>query len=179
MVDLVHTILGGLAGFLGFGMGIGVVVWLIRTFVDQRRWRQISKTQAEVHAKLLDRFTNHADLMAYMQSPAGAKFLESAPIRLDTTPRPLGAPIGRILWAVQGGLVLVAGGIGLVVVSYQVPEEAAQPLHALGVIGVSLGVGFVISAIISYLISQRLGLIDRAALAQRREESGGASVTQE
>ncbi len=173
-VDLLNTILGGLAGFLGFAMGIGLVVWLIRTFIDQRRWNRLAKVQAEVHSKLLDRFTSNAEMLAYMQTPAGAKFLESAPIRVDSGPRPVGAPLSRILWALQGGIVLVAAGVGLMVVSGQVPDDASQPLHALGVIGIALGAGFVISAIISFVISQRLGLIEVDAL-RRRPDSGAAS----
>ena len=35
--------------------------------------------------------------------------------------------------------------------------------------GIALGLGFVISAIISYMISERLGLIERATPAARAE----------
>ncbi|HVP47038.1 MAG TPA: hypothetical protein VMT32_10665, partial [Bryobacteraceae bacterium] len=77
-------------------------------------------------------------------------------------PRSVGAPLGRILWSVQGGVVLMAGGIGLQVVSGRVADDASQPLHALGVLAIALGLGFVISAIISFVISQRLGLIEKA-----------------
>jgi hypothetical protein len=69
-------------------------------------------------------------------------------------------PQGRILWSVQGGVVLIAGGIGLQVVSGRVSDASSQPLHALGVLGIALGVGFVISAIISFVISRRMGLIE-------------------
>jgi hypothetical protein len=79
---------------------------------------------------------------------------------LDAAPRSVGAPLGRILWSVQGGVVLVAGGIGLQVVGARVADDAAQPLHALGVLGIALGVGFLVSAIISFVISHRLGLIE-------------------
>jgi len=116
--------------------------------------------QTDVHTKLLDRFTANEDLVAYIQSPAGSKFLESSPIKLDPGPRIMGAPLSRILWSVQGGLVLVALGIGLQVVRRGVTDEAAQPMHALGVLAIALGLGFLISAIISYVISQRLGLIE-------------------
>ncbi len=78
---------------------------------------------------------------------------------------------GGYLWSVQGGVVLMAGGVGLQVVSGQVTDGAAQPLHALGVLGIALGLGFVISAIVSFVISQRLGLIDVGA-APRTEQPG-------
>jgi hypothetical protein len=158
-----------LAVFAGFGMAIGLLVWLIRTFVDFRRWSRLAKVQTDAHTKLLDRFTANDDLLAYINSPAGSKFLESSPIKLDAGPRTMGAPLGRILWSVQGGLVLMAGGIGFLFVSGRVAEEASQPLHALGVLGIALGVGFVVSAIISFVISHRLGLIEMASAAHRVE----------
>jgi len=155
----------GLAVFAGFGMAIGLLIWLIRTLIDYRRWSRLTKVQTEVHTKLLDRFAANDELLGYIQSPAGAKFLQSSPITLDAAPRSPGAPLGRILWSVQGGVVLVAGGIGLQVVSGRVADAASQPLHGLGVLGIALGLGFVISAIISFVISRRLGLIEPASPA--------------
>jgi hypothetical protein len=155
--------------FTGFSMAIGLIVWLIRTFIDYRRWSRLAKVQTDVHTKLLDRFTANDDLIAYIQTPAGSKFLESSPIKLDSAPRAMGAPLGRILWSLQGGLVLIALGVGLQVVSGRTGDESAQPLNALGVIALALGIGFAISAIISYVISQRLGLIEKATLASRND----------
>jgi hypothetical protein len=146
--------------FTGLAMAIGLLVWLTRTIIDFRRWRQLAKVQTDVHTKILDRFTSNEDLLAYIQTPAGSKFLESSPIKLDAGPRSVGAPLARILWSVQGGLVLLAGGIGLLVVSGRVANDVSQGIQALGVLGIALGLGFVISAIISFVISRKLGLID-------------------
>jgi len=170
--EMWKEVLSDFAGFAGFGMGIGVLIWLIRTLVDYRRWNRLTKVQTDVHTKLLDRFTGNDDLLAYIQSPAGSKFLQSSPITLDAGPRSVGAPLGRILWSVQGGVVLMAGGVGLEIVSGRLSEDAAQPLHALGILGIALGIGFVVSAIISFVISHRLGLIDQAAPAFRPETTG-------
>jgi hypothetical protein len=168
-VEIWQNVLAGLAVFLGFGMAIGLVIWLIRTFIDYRRWSRLATVQTDVHTKLLDRFTANEDLLAYIQSPAGSKFLESSPIALDAGPSSVAAPLGRILWSVQAGLVLLAAGIGLRFVTGQVAGDAVQPLHVLGILGIALGIGFVISAIISYMISERLGLIERATPAARAE----------
>jgi hypothetical protein len=169
ILNMWRDALGGLAAFTAFGLAIGLLVWLIRTIVDYRRWSRLAKVQTDVHTKLLDRFTANEDLLAYIQSPAGAKFLESSPITLDAAPRSVGAPMARILWSVQGGVVLVAGGIGLLTVSARADAVASQPLHALGVLGIALGLGFVISAIISFVISRRLGLIGPASRPPRAE----------
>jgi hypothetical protein len=162
-------VLEQLAIFAGFGMALGLLIWLIKTTIDYRRWNRLTKIQTDVHTKILDRFTGNEDLLAYIKSPAGAKFLESSPITLDAGPRSVGAPLGRILWSVQAGLVSAAGGIGLEIVGGQVANEAGQPIHALGVLGIALGVGFVLSAVVSYAISHRLGLIDLPQAAARIE----------
>jgi hypothetical protein len=148
MVQMWEEVLGGLAALTAFAMAIGLFIWIVRMVIDYRRWNRLAKVQTDVHTKLLDRFTGNEELLAYIQSPAGSKFLESSPIRLDAGPKSLGAPLGRVLWSVQVGLVLVAAGIGLQVMSFRLPEEASQPLHALGILGIALGSGFVASALV-------------------------------
>lgn len=142
----------------------GVLVWLVRTIIEHRRWNRVSKIQADVHNKLMDRFTSNEELLAYIQTPAGKRFLESAPIPLDPGPRAVSAPVGRILWSVQVGLVLAAGGFGLQYVSGSIDKDVSQPLFAVGVLGVAIGAGFVLSAVVSYLLSRRLGLFEPAPL---------------
>jgi predicted acyltransferase len=63
----------------------------------------------------------------------------------------------------------MAVGVGFQVVSRQVTNDAVQPLQALGVLAIALGVGFVLSALISFVISKRLGLIEPAP---RTEQPG-------
>lgn len=167
-LGLWRTVLDGMAVFLGFGMAIGLIVWLIRTIIDYRRWNRLAKVQTDAHTRILDRFTDNEELLAYIQSPAGAKFLQSSPIMLDAAPRSIGAPLGRILWSVQAGFVLAAAGFGLQSASSRVSGDASQPFMVLGILGIALGIGFVISAIVSYVISWRLGLIEasRSGVAQ-------------
>jgi hypothetical protein len=158
--EMWQNVMAGVALFLVFGTVTLVLTWLVRTLIDYRRWLRLSKVQTEVHSKLLDRFTSGEDLAAYLQSSPGRKFLESAPIPLDMGPRSIGAPLGRILWSVQAGLVLALGGAGLQYVSMGIIDEAQQPIRALGVLALMFGIGFILSAVISYLLSQRLGLLE-------------------
>jgi hypothetical protein len=147
------------------GLGVATLIavsfgWLIRLLVDYRRWYRLSKVQAEAHTKLLDRFTANEELLAYVQSPAGSRFLESAPIALDPGARRMGPPFNRILWSAQVGIVLTAAGLGLRYVSGRFADtDASQPLFALGVLAVALGLGFLLSTGVSYVLSQRLGLL--------------------
>ena len=62
---------------------------------------------------------------------------------LDIAVRAVGAPVNRILWSVQAGVVLAAGGLGLWFAKASVIEEAAQALNVVAVLAIALGVGFV------------------------------------
>ena len=148
----------------GFSVAIGLLTWLIRTFLDYRRWNRLSKVQTEVHTRLLDRFSNNEELMAYIATPAGSKFLQSAPISLDTgtSSKSMGAPLNRIMWSLQAGLVLAAAGIGLMIASGRVGEDVYLPLEIMGIFAAALGLGFAVSAAVSYVLSRKMGLLDPA-----------------
>jgi len=141
----------------------GSFVWLIRTLIEHRRWSRLTRTQAEVHNKLLDRFTGNEELLAYIQTPGGKRFLESAPIALDPGPRAVSAPVGRILWSVQVGVIVVAAGVGLRFISFNIDKTVSQPLSAMGILAAAIGAGFLISAFVSYILSKRLGLLAGAS----------------
>jgi hypothetical protein len=164
-VDMWRDVAQGLIIFSVFLVVTGILAWLVRTLLEYRRWLRLSRVQTEVHTKLLDRLTANEDLLAYIQSPTGKKFLESAPIPVDAGPRSLSAPVGRILWSVQAGVVLAAGGFGLLYVSSNVVEDVAPAIFAMGVLAVAFGAGFVASAGIAYLLSQRLGLLEASSKA--------------
>ena len=136
------------------------LAWLVRTIIEQKRWSRLSRTQTEVHNKILDRFATSDELLAYVKTPAGTKFLESAPIAVGTEPvaQPQNAPMQRIIWSVQIGVVVALGALGMFLVSFRFEKEAAADLFALGVIAFCVGVGFILSAAISLMLSNRLGL---------------------
>jgi hypothetical protein len=160
-LEMFQMILIGTGFVLGFSAFLGVLVWVIRALIDHRRWLRLSRTQADVHTKLLDRLTTNEDLLSYIQSPAGRRFLESAPITLEQEPRVTSAPVARIIWSLQAGLVLAALGAGFWFVQMRVSPEAAEGFFIIGVMAFALGVGFTASAVMAYVISTRLGLLQR------------------
>ena len=159
-VRVFGEVMGGallLCGFIAFFTTVG---WLGRLIVDYRRWLRATKTQTDVHAKLFDRLTSNEDLLAYIQTPSGQRFLQSAPVPLDAGPRAIGAPIGRILWSVQAGIVLAVVGMGLWFAKSNAVEELTGPMNIVAILIVALGVGFAISAAVAYAMSLRLGLLE-------------------
>ena len=132
--------------------------WLVRTLIEQKRWNRLSRTQSDVHNKILDRFGTTPELLEYIKTPAGTKFLESAPIPLRAEQASPSAPIARILWSVQIGVIVAAAAIGLLIVSTRFADESGRALFALGVIALCIGGGFVASAAVSGILSRRLGV---------------------
>lgn len=149
-----------LENMIVFGIFIfiaAVLAWLVRTIIEQKRWSRLSQQQAEVHNKILDRFGNTEELMQYIKSPAGGKFLESAPIPLHTETRvPRNTPMARVMWSIQLGIIVAAGAFGLVLVSFRFDRETAADLFAMGTIGFCIGGGFIVSALISLFMSRKL-----------------------
>lgn len=134
---------------------------LLKYIVEYRRWHRVSKVNAEVHNKILDRFASNEEMLAYIDSPAGRRFLEATPIAPSNSggSRFVAAPFARILWSVQLGILLAFLALGLYVVSGRVVEEIQQLMVSLAVVGFCLGLGFVLSAAASYAISRKLGLL--------------------
>jgi hypothetical protein len=158
--NLAEGVLAGLAGLTIFATVVGFLAWLSRALLNYRYWLRASKVQTDAHTKLVDRLTSNEDLLAYVQSPAGQRYLASAPVSVELTRRTVGAPVGRILWSVQVGVVMALAGVGLLVAKGTVVDEAAQVLQVIAILAIAVGVGFVLSAFVSYVLSQRLGLLD-------------------
>jgi hypothetical protein len=150
--------------FVGAFAVVAAVVFALFSFlkyiVEYRRWHRTAKQNAEVHNKILDRFGSNEELLAYIDSPAGRRFLEATPIAQAAPPeRSVGAPFGRILISVQLGVLLVALGAGFWFVSGRAVEEVRPVLWSLAVLASCLGVGAIGSAGVSYALSRKLGLL--------------------
>ncbi len=162
-LHVVETIFEGawvLIGFLGFFTLVG---WLARNIMQHRTWQRASKVHADAHAKLVDRLTSNEDLLAYVQSPAGQRamgLMAGTRAVHDSVMQPVIAPVNRILWSMQAGVVIAAAGVGLWFAKNNVIEEAAQPLYVVAMLAIALGVGFVVSSIVAYAFSRQLGLLD-------------------
>jgi len=158
---VVENVFDGAMFLIGVVSFFTLIGWLGRALIDYRTWQRASKIQADAHAKLVDRLTANEDLLAYLQSPAGQRAtMSTTRPGLDIAMRAVGAPVNRILWSVQAGVVLAAGGLGLWFAKASVIEEAAQALNVVAVLAVALGVGFVASALVAYGLSRQLGLLE-------------------
>ena len=131
------------------------VLWTI--FSTIRRYK-IASLQADIQAKLVDKFGTTQDLIAYSGTETGREFLRSLSLEQRS-------PYDRIIGAVQAGIVSFLIGAALLFLRSRV-SGGEQALLVFGTILATLGVGFVLAAAASYSLSKSFGLLDRAS-AQR------------
>lgn len=156
--EALGVLLGGIA--VGFVMLLfaGVVIWLVRAFIQHRRWLKASTVQAEFHTKLLDRLSTNEELVAYVQSPAGRRFLEAVPVRAEAEGPSFSAPVGSILWSLMAGIVLSVLGGGFRYAGNFIKDDAQNAMTVVGVVILSLGLGFIFASLMAFAVSSRLGL---------------------
>jgi hypothetical protein len=163
---------------IAFAFGLTAIFVLARMFVENRRWSRIFKLQSEVHGKLIDKFTSNQELAAYMETDAGRKFLEAAPIPIGIEQgRRMPSAVARVLTPLQAGIVMVLLGIGLLTLRHAGPDMDT-PMLFFGTIVLMPGIGFIISAGVSWLLAAKLGLMPADTAAQSRYDSplGASSV---
>lgn len=126
----------------------GFVVWTV--FSTIRRYKT-AKLQAGLQTKLLEKFGSGQELLAYVQSDAGKRFLDSLTMEQKT-------PYGRILGAAQVSVILVLLSFAFLFLRGRV-SGAEEGFLVFGTIALCLGIGFGLSAALSYYMSKSFGLL--------------------
>jgi hypothetical protein len=153
-----------------FIAGMGALLWLIRILLENRRWTRLFRLQSEIHSKLIDRFASNQELLSYMETEPGKRFLEAAPIPIAfERDQRLPGGLTRILGPLQIGIVMTLLGTGLLILEHKLSDrqhglsDLAGPLLVFGMVALMSGLGFIISAIVAWRISERLGLMPQPA----------------
>jgi len=152
-------LLNDLPPTLAMGAFLLTFMWLARLFIDNRRWTRIFNMQNQVHTKLIEKFSTSQEVGAYMETEAGRRFLEAAPIPLNLgSEQRVPNAVARVLTPVQIGVVLVLLGIGFLMLRHAGPDMNT-PMLVLGTIILMPGIGFIISAGITWVLATRMGLM--------------------
>lgn len=131
----------------------GTFGWVVYTISTNIRKAHASRAVADLHSKLLDKCAASQDLVAYLESGSGQKFLESAGAEGSQ-------PWSRILNAIQAGFVLSLVGVAeLIVRSFEQNTDTGEFLLITGAVALAIGVGFLISAATSFALSKSWGLL--------------------
>jgi hypothetical protein len=164
-----------LAPFLAIALILGGLFWLVRLLVENFRWNRAFKVQTEMQSRLLDKFATNEELIAYLDTDAGKRILQlpAIPSSIEPGPRPVGM-LGRMLTPLQLGAVLISVGIGLQILHHSFPGDPGlmKGLMIFGTLALTLGIGLVVAAGVSWLMASHYGLLPQLAGAQA--ENGAA-----
>jgi len=136
------------------------LVLIFRFMVESRRWSRTFKMQSEVHSRLIDKFSTSQELAAYMETEAGKRFLEAAPISTGASAGPF-VPnvVARVLTPLQIGVVMVLLGIGFLLLRHVGDQDTAESMLITGTVMLMPGIGFILSAGATWVVAHRLGLM--------------------
>ena len=114
---------------------------------------------AEFHTRLLDRIGSAKEFGDFFASDAGKRFMDSLSASES------GSPQARILRSVQTGLVMLALGVGLFILTDQrtFSLEAMDGLVVTATVTAAVGAGLIASTLITYLLSWQMGLLNRGS----------------
>lgn len=135
------------------------IVWMIRIFVEGGRWNRAFKQQNEIHTRLIDKFGTSQELVAYLESEAGKRFLTGSliapgPGSVQRMPN----VVARVLMPLQTGIVMTLLGIGLLFLRHT-GSDMNKPMAILGTLALMPGIGFILSAAATWVLAHRLGIL--------------------
>jgi len=132
---------------------MGFIAWVV---IASIRRVLVARLQAGVQTRLLDRFNSAESLMAYGETESGRQFLAS--VLEERAART--SPYRSILSGVQAGILLIVFGLALLLLHHTgVTQEDA--VIVFGVIPVALGIGFLLAAAATYVLSSKFGLLEK------------------
>jgi hypothetical protein len=153
---------------LTVGTTLGSIVWM---GLNARKASMLVKARTELQTKLLDRIGSGHELAEFSQTEGGQRFIQALSMEPGESRMAKGKPVDRILGSIQKGVILALLGLGFLFLSwrYQMLDPGAFFFTVVGVIGLSLGIGFLGSAGVSYRLSKRFGLISEGEASKSSE----------
>src|SRR5436189_4630729 len=147
---------------MAFIFGGGFVL-IVRSLLDYRRTAVLVRVHADAHVKLMEKLASSQELLGYMETEAGKRFLQLVTVGTEGS-RGSKFPFARILWSLQAGLVLLLAGAGFLFLHARLGDRAAtEGFLVLGTMAATVGIGFILSAAASYGLSKHLGLLGTAS----------------
>lgn len=131
--------------FVGLLVLVLAILGMILLYVVHRSQQRIA-----VRKSLIDKYASAQDLNDLMQTPAGR--------RLFAEFSSGGNPLRSVITSVQMGILGVVSGTGVGGIGAMTNND---PIAGVGGLLVCIGVGFLISAAITYRLSKSWGLLEK------------------
>ena len=145
--------------FLVFVCMLGALLWLTHVLLENRRWNRIFKLQTDVHGKLIERFGTSQEVLTYMSTDAGKRFLEATPIAVGFERQPASAKPGRARAHAAADRRRDDACLAWACYLFATAFPKAAPLCLCWNGRADAGLGFIISAGITWVLARHLGLM--------------------
>jgi hypothetical protein len=151
---MTENALGFVAPLMGVLGLLFTVAWIISSVADSRRKMMAARARSELAQKILEKYGSGPEFLHFLQSDAGKGFLDTAAAEPNSAAT-------RVLGSVQKGVIAVAFGLGLLSLPWLM-GDGTEIFKLFGILSVSLGAGFLVSALLAFRLSRSLGLIGPA-----------------
>ncbi len=131
-----------------WAIGLGTFVLVVLAFILAYTHVQQSRRDMMRRA-LIEKFGSAQDLGAFLQTQGGRQFMAD----LSS-----GSVAGSVLSSVQKGTVILLVGVGFAMAGGM---NMAAPVMGVGVVITLTGIGFLVSAVVTYFLSKSLGLMSK------------------
>ena len=139
------------------------VLVVIVTAAAMRAQRE--KHRVQLQKAILEKVGSVKDLGEFLTTEQGERFLSRLSPHLS--------PHHRSLWSVRVGIVLLVVGLFLMVGLHTIPlgppgeQTSPRPLLLGILLLIAAGTGMLVSAVVSFVIASRLGMVDRSRGSQK------------
>lgn len=119
------------------------------------QWRKM-KHKNQLQNKIVEKFNDVQGLNDFFQSESGTKFLDFLTIKGL-------APKEKILSSIKAGIIMLVLGFAFIFVGpfFTELEAEVRIFQGIAVLVIALGLGFLVSTLISCFLSKKWGLIDK------------------
>ena len=135
-----------------------------------RKAGALIRARADLQTKLLDRLGSGREVVEFCQTEGGKQFIEALSMGTVDSPASKGSPTERILGSIQKGIILTLLGLGFLSLAWKYHrDDPGDVFMVIGVVGLSLGIGFLLSAGASYRLSRSMGLLANSEPTRSKE----------
>jgi hypothetical protein len=137
---------------LFFLIGVPLVLgWLVRTWLNHKKFMKVLQLKAESNSKLLDRFGSDPAVLEFLKSDASERLFE---VKTTESAQRVPPPYTRMLTALQVSCMLVSVGAGLLYIRHYMVGRDSEVFLFLGTLGVSLGIGALLAAAAAFIVAK-------------------------
>lgn len=125
-----------------------ILAWIYKTTLEHKRFMKVLELKAEVNSRLLDRVGSDPAALEILRSDIQKRLFD---VKMPDGALGTSLPYSRMLTAAQAAFVLLSLGAGFLISrGFFDQRDEQEPFLVFGTLGLSLGVGTLLSAVAAF-----------------------------